>query len=480
MIWGGSSVRDGTAASAELRHAPVLRIGGLSTPDQWHIGRTDESNDLREDAMQITKNTIETAAGPSEWFTGAVYVDAVAAPSGPSRLQASSVHFTPGARTAWHTHPNGQTIYVTEGVGLAQRRGGSIEVICPGDRVFFEPGEDHWHGAAPNRFMTHLAMQEVDDQGSPVTWVSTSATRSTAPHHPSTADEAPPRRPEGVKMLEGKPTPAGSDHATAAYSYPGDLARFVRDRWRAVPDPPAGVDPLPDAAALEGFFATCYQASMLREEERPVIFRAILAEPALFDPEGRPPEDLQRLEFPRSLPFDPRELRRLSVAADPQRTLIGVWRDREGGLQIWGLINSGTRWLRDIHGGRRAGEPRGVQGPRARRQAPGGKALGVADGPLRVGMAAGPVLPAPGGACGAAQGRPEPRGRALGREVGAAGADGSAQDHAAYDEARHKRAARGTPRRNSDLYPPREYRRTLPRAPLHRPQIPFRGQPGPT
>ena len=119
--------------------------------------------------MQITRNTIETMVGPSEWFTGAVYVDTVATPSGPSRLQAS-VHFTPGARTAWHTHPNGQTIYVTEGVGLAQRRGGSIEVICPGDRVFFEPGEDHWHGAAPNRFMTHLAMQEADDQGSPVTW----------------------------------------------------------------------------------------------------------------------------------------------------------------------------------------------------------------------------------------------------------------------------------------------------------------------
>ena len=105
-------------------------------------------------------------AGPSDWFTGAVYIDAVAAPSGPSRLQAVSVHFTPGARTAWHTHPNGQTIYVTEGIGLCQRRGGPIEVIRPGDRVFFEPGEEHWHGAAPNRFMTHLAMHEVDDQGS--------------------------------------------------------------------------------------------------------------------------------------------------------------------------------------------------------------------------------------------------------------------------------------------------------------------------
>ncbi|HZG62319.1 MAG TPA: cupin domain-containing protein [Rubrobacteraceae bacterium] len=125
---------------------------------------------LQEAAMQITRNAIETVAGPSEWFTGAVYVDTVAAPSGSSRLQASSVHFTPGARTAWHTHPNGQTIYVTEGVGLCQRRGGPIEVIRPGDRVFFEPGEDHWHGAASNRFMTHLAMQEVIDQGRPVTW----------------------------------------------------------------------------------------------------------------------------------------------------------------------------------------------------------------------------------------------------------------------------------------------------------------------
>ena len=119
--------------------------------------------------MQITRNTLETAAGPGDWFKGAVYVDTVATPSEPSRLAASSVHFTPGARTAWHTHPNSQTIYVTEGVGVCQRRGGEIEAIRPGDRVFFEPGEDHWHGAAPNRFMTHIAMQQVDDEGSPVT-----------------------------------------------------------------------------------------------------------------------------------------------------------------------------------------------------------------------------------------------------------------------------------------------------------------------
>ena len=120
--------------------------------------------------MQITRNTTETATGPSDWFTGTVYIDAVAAPADPSRVQAASVHFTPGARTAWHTHPFGQTIYLTEGAGVCQRRGGPVEAIRAGDRVFFEPGEDHWHGAAPDRFMTHLAMQEVDDQGSPVTW----------------------------------------------------------------------------------------------------------------------------------------------------------------------------------------------------------------------------------------------------------------------------------------------------------------------
>ena len=120
--------------------------------------------------MQITRNSIKTVAGPSEWFTGAVYVDTVATPSGPSRLTASSVHFTPGAGTAWHTHPNGQTIFVIEGVGLAQRRGGPIEVIRPGDRVFFEPGEDHWHGAPPTRFMTHIAMLDVDDKGISATW----------------------------------------------------------------------------------------------------------------------------------------------------------------------------------------------------------------------------------------------------------------------------------------------------------------------
>ena len=120
--------------------------------------------------MVVTRGKQPTAAGPKDWFTGSVFLDQLASPSGVYRVMASAVHFTPGARTAWHTHPNGQTIFVTEGVGYAQRRGGDIEVIRPGDRVFFEPGEHHWHGASATRFMTHIAMLDVDEKGNNATW----------------------------------------------------------------------------------------------------------------------------------------------------------------------------------------------------------------------------------------------------------------------------------------------------------------------
>ena len=120
--------------------------------------------------MQITRNTLETTPGSADWFTGAVYIDPVAVPSAGSRLAAAAVHFTPGARTAWHTHPHGQTIWVLEGVGVCQRRGGPVEVIRPGDRVFFEPGEHHWHGASPTRFMAHVALQQADESGTTVDW----------------------------------------------------------------------------------------------------------------------------------------------------------------------------------------------------------------------------------------------------------------------------------------------------------------------
>jgi quercetin dioxygenase-like cupin family protein len=120
--------------------------------------------------MRVTRNSVETNRGPSDWFTGDVYIDAVAAPGSGARVSASSVHFTPGARTHWHTHPNGQTIFVLEGIGLAQRQGGPVEVIRPGDRVLFEPGEVHWHGATANRFMLHLAIAEVGEDGNVASW----------------------------------------------------------------------------------------------------------------------------------------------------------------------------------------------------------------------------------------------------------------------------------------------------------------------
>jgi quercetin dioxygenase-like cupin family protein len=121
--------------------------------------------------MKITRSSDEaTSKGPADWFTGEVYIDTLAVPDGSSTFAAAIVHFAPGARTAWHTHPHGQTIHVIEGAGLCRREGAPIEVIRPGDRVFFEPGENHWHGAAPNRFMAHIAMQQNDESGSPVTW----------------------------------------------------------------------------------------------------------------------------------------------------------------------------------------------------------------------------------------------------------------------------------------------------------------------
>lgn len=120
--------------------------------------------------MRITRSSIDTSKGPADWFTGDVYIDTITAPLAPARAAAALVHFTPGARTAWHTHPFGQTIYVTEGVGVCQRQGGPAELIRPGDRVFFEPGENHWHGATPARFMVHIAIHEADESGSSVTW----------------------------------------------------------------------------------------------------------------------------------------------------------------------------------------------------------------------------------------------------------------------------------------------------------------------
>ncbi len=113
-----------------------------------------------------------TAKGPEQWFTGDVFFDVIARGEEPSRVRVNTVRFAPCARTAWHTHAMGQTLHVTEGVGLVQARGGKVIVMKPGDTVYTPPGEWHWHGAAPDRFMTHLAIWESPgpDAGDETTW----------------------------------------------------------------------------------------------------------------------------------------------------------------------------------------------------------------------------------------------------------------------------------------------------------------------
>ena len=109
--------------------------------------------------MEISRNAA-TAKGPAETFTGDVWVDPITRGLPPSQLNVAAVHFTPGARSAWHSHEGGQTLYVTEGHGLVQARGQEIVELSPGDVIFAPDGEEHWHGARPDHFMTHLSITE--------------------------------------------------------------------------------------------------------------------------------------------------------------------------------------------------------------------------------------------------------------------------------------------------------------------------------
>jgi quercetin dioxygenase-like cupin family protein len=108
--------------------------------------------------------------GPADWFTGTVRIDPLFQAIQPARAAGNSVTFEPGARTAWHTHPLGQTLIVTAGAGHAQKWGGPVEQIKPGDVVWFAPGEKHWHGASPTTAMTHIAIQEALE-GKVVEWL---------------------------------------------------------------------------------------------------------------------------------------------------------------------------------------------------------------------------------------------------------------------------------------------------------------------
>lgn len=118
----------------------------------------------------ITCGSVPSAVGPGSHFTGGVKIDPIINAEAPARLRAASVSFEPGARTHWHTHPLGQTLYVTSGAGKVQVWGEPIREIRAGDTVWFSPGEKHWHGAVPDTAMTHIAMQEALND-SPVDWL---------------------------------------------------------------------------------------------------------------------------------------------------------------------------------------------------------------------------------------------------------------------------------------------------------------------
>jgi quercetin dioxygenase-like cupin family protein len=121
--------------------------------------------------MTIDRNgSRPSVKGPADWFTGTVRIDPLFQPNEARRAAAATVTFEPGARTAWHTHPLGQTLIVTAGCGRVRREGGPVEEIRPGDVIWFAPGEKHWHGAAPTTAMTHIAIQEQLD-GKVVDWL---------------------------------------------------------------------------------------------------------------------------------------------------------------------------------------------------------------------------------------------------------------------------------------------------------------------
>jgi quercetin dioxygenase-like cupin family protein len=129
------------------------------------------STERQEISMDVKRvGTQPSSKGPADWFTGTVRIDPLFQATAPARAAGASVTFEPGARTAWHTHPLGQTLIVTAGCGLAQRWGGPVEQIRPGDVVWFPPGEKHWHGAAPTTAMTHIALQEALN-GKVVDWM---------------------------------------------------------------------------------------------------------------------------------------------------------------------------------------------------------------------------------------------------------------------------------------------------------------------
>ncbi|MER5227071.1 (R)-mandelonitrile lyase [Streptomyces flaveus] len=152
-----------TAIGAAILGSAGALIPAALAPAHGSTTSSDRATTASTSAKRSGTTIMEkppTEKGAAEWFTGDVYIDHIVTGEEPSRLRAASVHFTPGARTAWHRHAVGQTLHVTEGVGLVQGRGGKVQVIHPGETVRIPAGEWHWHGATPEDFMTHLAMWE--------------------------------------------------------------------------------------------------------------------------------------------------------------------------------------------------------------------------------------------------------------------------------------------------------------------------------
>jgi quercetin dioxygenase-like cupin family protein len=143
----------------------------MRQPRLCEVISVNNSNRRKNLDMEIKKSGSQSSGkGPADWFTGTVRIDPLFQPPAPARVSGASVTFEPGARTAWHTHPLGQTLIVTSGSGWVQREGGPLEEVHPGDIVWFPPGEKHWHGATAKNAMTHIAIQEMLD-GKAVDWM---------------------------------------------------------------------------------------------------------------------------------------------------------------------------------------------------------------------------------------------------------------------------------------------------------------------
>jgi quercetin dioxygenase-like cupin family protein len=158
--------------ATEMIRRNFLKIATAFAFPAIGCARTDAPpNQKQEFNMEIIRNGSQPSSkGPDEYFTGTVRIDPLFPANAPARAGGASVTFEPSARTAWHTHPLGQTLIVTAGCGRAQRWGGPVEEIRPGDVIWFPPGEKHWHGAAPTTAMTHIAIQEQLD-GKVVDWL---------------------------------------------------------------------------------------------------------------------------------------------------------------------------------------------------------------------------------------------------------------------------------------------------------------------